>query len=161
MTDSDLPQTSLRPYAEGDLDSIVALETRAHVAPWTKAHFEAELAKPYSRVWVLTDDETDHELFGYVVFWDMHESFEILNVVVDLAHRGIGLGRKMVQGVANEALRAGATRLILDVRKSNLPAVALYQRIGFTITQIRKGFYSNGDDAYHMTLALEGVKVEF
>lgn len=161
MTDSDIPITSLRPLAEGDLDSILAIEARCHVAPWTRQHFEAELAKPYSRMWVLTDDETDQQVYGYVVFWDMGESYEILNVVVDLPHRGIGLGRKIVQSVANEALRAGATRLILDVRKSNLPAVALYQRIGFTITQIRKGFYSNGEDAYHMTLALEGLKTDF
>lgn len=154
-------QSSLRPYAEGDLDQIVAIEAKVHSAPWTRKNFEGELEKPYSSLWVLTDDESDSQILGYVVFWNMTEAFEILNVVVDLPYRGLGLGTKIMRGVVNHALRAGATRLILDVRKSNTAALVLYQKLGFTISQIRKGFYSNGEDAYHMTLGLEGVKVEF
>jgi ribosomal protein S18 acetylase RimI-like enzyme len=49
------------------------------------------------------------------------------------------------------------------VRKSNQAAIQLYHSAQFVITHVRKGFYSNGEDAYHMSLALqgEGLDVSF
>lgn len=161
MTDTNPTATSLRPMIESDLPRVLAIEHESHVAPWTQGNFKGEMDKPYSQVWVLTDDETDSEIFGYVVFWEMGESFEILNIAVPLASRGLGYAKKMLQQVVRAALTKGAKRLILDVRKSNLPAIALYQKAGFTITQLRKGFYSNGEDAYSMSLELEGEKIDF
>ena len=144
-----------------DLPRVLAIEHSVHVAPWSQGNFKGEMDKPYSQVWVLTDDETDSEIFGYVVFWEMGESFEILNIAVSLSARGLGYAQKMLQQVVRGALAKNAKRLILDVRKSNLPAIALYQKVGFTITQLRKGFYSNGEDAYSMNLELSGEKIEF
>ncbi len=152
---------SLRPMIEADLPRVLSIEHAVHVAPWTQGHFKGEMDKPYSQVWVLTDDESDSEIFGYVVFWEMGESFEILNIAVALSARGLGYAKKMLQYVVRAALAKNAKRLILDVRKSNLPAIALYQRSGFTITQLRKGFYSNGEDAYSMNLELDGEKIDF
>lgn len=152
---------SLRPMSESDLPRVLSIEHSVHVAPWTQGHFKGEMDKPYSHVWVLTDDETDSEIFGYVVFWEMGDSFEILNIAVALPSRGLGYAKKMLQQVVREALKKEGKRLILDVRKSNLPAIALYQKAGFTITQLRKGFYTNGEDAYSMTLELQGQKTEF
>lgn len=158
---SPLPPVSLRPATLDDLDSILAIENRVHLAPWTKGNFEGEWLKPYSTTWVVTDDETDSEVFGYTTFWAIDDSVEILNIAVDLPHRGLGLAKLMLQHIIREALKRGAKRLILDVRKSNLPAAGLYQRAGFVITQYRKAFYSNGEDAYHMVLELEGALLDF
>jgi len=152
---------SIRPATPDDLDAVVAVEDRVHLAPWSRANFEGELAKPYSTTWLLTDDETDSKIYGYAVFWALDEAVEILNIAVDLEYRGLGFAKFIMQSIIRDGLKRGAKRLILDVRKSNLPAVGLYQRAGFAITQYRKGFYSNGEDAYHMTLELEGAALEF
>jgi ribosomal-protein-alanine N-acetyltransferase len=152
---------SIRPATLDDLDGILAIEERVHLAPWTRANFEGEFQKPYSTTWVLTDDDTDSELFGYATFWSMGESLEILNIAIDVPHRGLGLAKLILQHVIREGLKQGAKLLILDVRKSNLPAVGLYQRAGFVITQYRKAFYSNGEDAYHLTLPLDGASLDF
>ncbi len=152
---------SLRPATSDDLEAILAIEARVHAAPWTKANFEGEFQKPYSTTWVLTDDETDTHLFGYVTFWSMGDSVEILNIAIDLPYRGIGLAKFILQSVTREAVRNSAKRLILDVRKSNSAAISLYHRAGFLITQYRKAFYSNGEDAYHMTAELEGAATDF
>jgi len=161
MNSKVLPPSSLRPFSESDFEQILQIESKIHVAPWNQFQFEGETSKPYSHLWVLTDDETDSEIMGYVVFWDMKESFEILNLGVAPSHQRQGLALKIVRSVVNQALRAGAQRLILDVRKSNAPALLLYQKLGFSITQIRKGFYSNGEDGYFMTLPLEGMRADF
>lgn len=152
---------SIRPATPDDLDAVLAVEKRVHLAPWSRANFEGELAKPYSTTWLLTDDETDSKIYGYAVFWALDEAVEILNIAVDLEYRGLGFAKFIMQSIIKHGLKRGAKRLILDVRKSNLPAVGLYQRAGFAITQYRKGFYSNGEDAYHMTLELEGATLEF
>lgn len=159
---SDLASSlSIRPVTTDDLDAILAIEEKVHPAPWTRSGFEAELEKPYSRTWVLTDDETDSNVFAYTTFWVLEDSIEILNVAVSIESQGLGFAKKIMQSIIREGLAHGAKRLILDVRKSNLPAVGLYQKVGFAITQYRKAFYSNGEDAYHMSLSLEGAAFEF
>lgn len=158
---STIPDVSLRLATPDDLDRLAAIEIRVHLAPWSSGNFSGEWEKPYSKTWVLTDDETDLEILAYAVFWFMDESIEILNVAVDLPYRGRGFAKKMLQHITREGVQRGAKQLILDVRKSNLAAVHLYQGAGFAITQYRKAFYSNGEDAYHMTLALEGERIDF
>lgn len=154
--------SSIRPATPEDLLPLVEIERRCHVAPWTEENFRAELAKPYCQVWLMTDDETDSQIIGYVVFWMLMDQAEVLNVVVDLPYRGLGHAKRMLQKVITTAARRDdLKRVILDVRKSNTPAVQLYQRLGFTIRQVRKGFYSNGEDGYQMTLELSGPRIDF
>lgn len=160
-TEAPLPKSSLRPATPDDLDAIVEIESRVHIAPWSKANFAEELEKPYSITWVLTDDETDSKILAYSVFWAIGDSLEILNIAVDLPFRGHGFAKLILQSAIREGLKRQATRLILDVRKSNLPAAGLYQRAGFAITQYRKSFYTNGEDAYHMVLELDGALLDF
>jgi ribosomal-protein-alanine N-acetyltransferase len=157
---------SLRPATSDDLAKIVEIENRVHVAPWTHSHFESELQKPYSHFLVLSDDETDEVIAGYAVFWQMGSEpqeqgerhggdAEVLNIVVDLPFRGRGFAKQMLRQVVTSAVRDGCQKVILDVRKTNVSAIQLYQSLGFSITQVRKKFYSNGEDAYGMTLFLD------
>ena len=50
---------SIRLAVPEDLPAILEDERKVHLAPWTEEHFRTELDKPYSRTWVITDDETD------------------------------------------------------------------------------------------------------
>jgi ribosomal-protein-alanine N-acetyltransferase len=163
MSDEGNPlfQVSIRPATADDLGPILAIEARVHVAPWTRENFEKEWEKPYSTTWVLTDDDTDTLVFGYATFWMMDDSVEILNIAVTNEHRGLGFAKLMLQHIIREGVKREGKRLILDVRKSNLPAVGLYQRAGFAITQYRKAFYTNGEDAYHMALELGDSPTDF
>jgi ribosomal-protein-alanine N-acetyltransferase len=153
--------TSLRPATEEDIPQLLEVERHVHVAPWTADNFKGEMGKPYSQVLLLTDDETDSKVIGYIVFWLMFDECQILNVAVDLPYRGLGHAKKMIRRVIDLALKKDIKRAILEVRKTNLPAVQLYQSLGFGITQIKKGFYSNGEDAYQMSLDLSGPRLEF
>lgn len=149
--------TSLRPATQDDLTAIAAIEARVYLPPaepWSRAAFLAELEKPYSRIFVLTDDETDEVIYGYCVIWNMEKQAQILNVAVDLPHRGLGLAKKILSQVIQYFSREGAEKILLEVRKSNLAAIQLYQFFRFNITHIRKNFYSNGEDAYQMVLEL-------
>lgn len=154
-------QFSMRPATSDDLRPLMEIEQKIHVSPWTQVGFEGELQKPYSHVYLLSDDETDSQIAGYIVFWLMFDECQILNVGVDLPYRGLGLAKKMIREAVKLALKKGIRRAVLDVRKSNMAAIQLYQGLGFNICQIRKQFYSNGEDAYQMKLDLEGEQIEF
>jgi ribosomal-protein-alanine N-acetyltransferase len=152
---------SIRPVSESDLENILKLETTSHQAPWSLESLGAELVKPFSYFWVITDDETDEQIAGYIVFWIIDRECRVLNVVVSQEARGLGYGKLLIRSAIREALRQGCTQAALEVRKSNEAAVQLYQSLGFTISRIQKSFYSNGEDAYLMDLPLEGDKETF
>lgn len=146
---------SMRPLTADDLVALVALEAKIQRAPWTKEHFERELVKDYSRVLIMTDDETDSIIVGYIVYWVLADDAQVLNVGVDPLFRRRGIGSLLLRKAVGEAMRASVKKLTLDVRVSNTPAIQLYQETGFTITHRRKNFYSDGEDAYFMVAELE------
>ncbi len=147
---------SLRPATTEDLSAVLQIETQVYPNPWTEEHFRLELTKPYSHFLVFTDDETDSIIAGYVVAWVMFDECQILNVATGLNYRGLGLAKQMIQKVVSIVAKKEIKKVVLDVRKSNGAAIQLYQQMNFNITHVRKEFYSNGEDAYQMTLRLDG-----
>ena len=152
---------SLRTATLDDLPKILRIEQQVHSAPWVESHFQAELTKPYSHFLLLTDDDTDTEIAGYLVCWLMFDECQILNLAVDLPYRGLGFAKQLIRKSAQLANQKGIKKVVLEVRKSNLPAIQLYQGMQFVITHVRKGFYANGEDAYHMTLSMEEDLLQF
>ena len=67
----------------------------------------------------------------------------------------LGLAGMLARTAQRDALRWGIRKVLLDVRKSNEVAVALYQGLGFVICHVRKAFYSDGEDAYQMALYMD------
>ena len=154
-------ELSIRSATFDDLSLLVKIENQVHISPWSEEHFQAELEKPYSHILLLSDDDTDQVIAGYIVYWLMLEECEILNLAVDLPFRGLGYAEKLVRAVVSASIKMSLKRVILDVRKSNLPALHLYQKVGFRISHIRKGFYSNGEDAYQMMIDLSESATNF
>lgn len=151
------PKYSIRPATVEDLNQMVAIEKMCYPVPWDSEHFNSELAKPHSVVWVLTDDETDQIVAGYIVFWLQVESCSLLNVAVHMDYRGVGFGEKLIRAMINEVVRTEYPRIILEVRKSNLGAIKLYEKIGFKKTHERKNFYQDGETAYVYELETSNV----
>jgi ribosomal-protein-alanine N-acetyltransferase len=96
-----------------------------------------------------------------VIYWVLFDDCQILNIVVDLPFRGLGMAKKMIRQAAQDAIKKGIKKLSLEVRKSNDPAIQLYQKLRFVITQVRRNFYSNGEDAYQMVLYLDESSIDF
>lgn len=146
---------SQRPATEDDVPEILRIERAVHAAPWTDENLRAEFAKPYAKIVVMTDDETDSLVASYIAYWIMFEELHILNVAVDLPYRRLGLAKMLVLSALREAIRKNIRKVLLDVRKSNVAALGLYQGLGFVITHVRKEFYSDGEDAYQMAQYLD------
>ncbi len=155
MTMKDNRDFSLRPATLDDISEILKIEIQSQVRPWSEENFLAEFSKPYSYFFVLTDDESDSILAGFLVAWVMFDECQILNLVVGESFRRAGFASLMIRKCIQLASQKGIKKVVLEVRKSNFPAIQLYQSLRFVIFCVRKGFYSNGEDAYQMILSLD------
>ena len=126
-----------RPLAAPDVAYVAALEAHIHAAPWTPANFREALAAGYSaRV-----GEREGRIVAYGVLMLGPGEAQLLNLsVVPDARRG-GLGRELLGQFLDDARRLGAEHVFLEVRQSNVPAIALYERSGFEAVARRDSYY--------------------
>jgi ribosomal protein S18 acetylase RimI-like enzyme len=69
---------------------------------------------------------------------------EIAKLIVDRRHRRTGLGTRLMQGIEEEARRAGLSLLTLDARRGG-DAERLYRRLGWTVVGIIPGYALDAD----------------
>lgn len=99
---------------------------------------------------------------GYAGFWYDGEDAELMTIGVGKAYQRQGIAAALLQALVDEAKRQGASRMLLEVRVDNDPALALYQRFGFERMGLRKRYYQpEGIDAYTMSLDLKPRVVGF
>ena len=99
---------------------------------------------------------------GYASFWYDGEDAELMTVGVGKVYQRQGIAAALLQALVDEAKRQGASRMLLEVRVDNDPALALYQRFGFERMGLRKRYYQpEGIDAYTMSLDLKPRVVGF
>ena len=92
------------------------------------------------------------ELLGSMVtlFRSNSRSARIHSLAVSAGVRGQGIGRRMMARAEREARMRGCTRMRLEVRMDNLPAIRLYERLGFADTAALPGYYDDGAHAFVM-----------
>jgi len=138
---------NIRPMTEADLDPVLAIESASFPAPWCREHFVNELEARYSFPYIAEVDET---VVGYVCLMSLFEEAQILDIAVDPLLRGNGVARLLMDHAVSVALEKGAVVLSLEVRASNVAAIALYERCGFMCAGLRKKYYEGMEDAVLM-----------
>jgi [ribosomal protein S18]-alanine N-acetyltransferase len=141
------PELEIRQLAYADLPQVIAIERRAFPTPWSLAMFVLELSKPSG---ICLAARRDSRLVGYLVCSRYESVWHIMNVAVDPDDRRAGVARALL-GELLERVDDGAARYTLEVRRSNAPAIALYERFGFRSAGTRRRYYQdNGEDALIM-----------
>ena len=131
------PQLLWRPLCEADLAYVAALEAQIHLAPWTMGNFRDALAAGYSaRV-----GEREFRIVAYGVLMLAPGEAQILNVSVVPDARREGLGRALLRSFVDDARRCRAEQIFLEVRASNVGAMALYVSEGFAAVARRADYY--------------------
>ena len=111
--------------------------------PWSAAEFEALLLQP--PVFGFAAVETGkprNTAVGFVLARLAAGEAEILTIAVARACRRLGLGRRLMDAVLRELHSQRAEALFLEVDETNMPAIALYRRLGFDQVGRRDGYYS-------------------
>ncbi|AVR96343.1 ribosomal protein S18-alanine N-acetyltransferase [Pseudoduganella armeniaca] len=151
----DLARLVYEPMQSADLADVVAVEQSVYPHPWTRTNFADSLKNGY-QAWVLRNPA--RELLGYFLVMGVVDEAHLLNVAVAAPWQGQGLGRFLLNQSAACARGLGMESMLLEVRPSNVRALEIYRRYGFTEIGRRKGYYpaANGtrEDAIVMRIAL-------
>lgn len=139
----------LRLLAVSDLDAVERIERASYPAPWSRAMFVGELAKPGSLcIGAFADDG---ELIGFLVVSRYVDAWHVMNLAVGPEHRGVGLAATLMERLFDLTADDGNRGYTLEVRVSNASAIRLYERLGFTSKGVRRGYYTdNREDALIM-----------
>jgi ribosomal-protein-alanine N-acetyltransferase len=137
---------TIRPLAYSDLPRVIAVERRSFPTPWSLAMFVLELSKPSGVCLAALDGES---LVGYLICSRYAQVWHLMNIAVDPASRRRGLATALLAAML---ARAGPDEpYTLEVRTSNAPAIALYERFGFRSAGTRPRYYQDtGEDAMIM-----------
>jgi ribosomal-protein-alanine N-acetyltransferase len=139
----------VRPLEVGDLDAIERIERASYPAGWSRSMFATELAKPSSVSLGALDGLG--VLLGYVVVSRYVDAWHVMNVAVEPAHRRRGIARALLEQVLEVTADDQRRGYTLEVRVSNVGAIALYEDFGFRKKGVRRGYYTdNREDAVIM-----------
>jgi ribosomal-protein-alanine N-acetyltransferase len=144
---------SLRPMQLDDLDAIMQIEPTIYSHPWTRGNFSDSLNSGYSS-WVLEDNK---EMIGYALLMLVLDEAHLLNLSIAKTRQKQGLGRYLLEHMLKIAKTHQAANMFLEVRPSNISAIALYENLGFCEMAVRRGYYpakEGREDAVLMGLAL-------
>ena len=147
------PVIQVRGMRIEDVATVSALENASYEFPWSAGIF-SDCVKAGHPCWVLSVDSV---IAGYGILSMGAGEAHLLNICVDSAYRGQGLGRHLLGRLLDIARWNGAERLFLEVRPSNPLAKALYESVGFSEIGRRPRYYParNGrEDAIVMALEL-------
>jgi ribosomal-protein-alanine N-acetyltransferase len=148
---------------ESDLDAAIAIDLVSFVSGELGAGKEdpratrerslrEELVRPWARLRCARDQEG--RLVGYCLFWHVVDELHLLNVAVAPEARRRGIGLALMNDLFAYAAEHDAVRILLEVRATNAPAIAMYEKLQFTRFNVRERYYADGEDAIEMELRL-------
>ena len=142
----------IRPASFDDISSIVEIENKTNQMPWSKAQFLSSMEVGHYSVVM----HKDSDILGFAIHSPIIPESHLLNIAIDPAYQGKGLGDKLLQQIILQNRTIGVKTISLEVRVSNLPAINLYEKRGFHKDAIRPDYYSGSpkEDALLMSLKI-------
>ena len=131
------PLLEISPATAADLDAIAALEASLQTFPWSPGHFADSLAAGHR----LRVGRCAGVLAGFSVAMQVLDEAHLLDIAVGRPWQGRGCGAQLLAGVVAEATAAGARRVLLEVRRSNVQAIDFYTHHGFRQIGVRRAYY--------------------
>ena len=139
--------------SKDNIVEIWELEKICFDDPWSYNSFERELDNNIS-VYIVARAVETRKVVGYGGIWLMYDYADITNIAVSPESRRCGLGGKILQLLIDISREKNMESINLEVRASNIPAIRLYEKYGFSQNGLRKRYYKGKEDAVLMTKTL-------
>lgn len=133
-----------------DLDAIAAVEAESYAYPWSRNLIQGSLESVHALNFVARGR---HEpvIHGFILNLLIADELHILNLAVHPLSRRSGIGNLLMETSLAAAREHKASSAFLEVRRSNIQALTLYIKQGFSVIGVRRGYYSdNREDALVM-----------
>ena len=148
---------------EADLPQVMVIERVSFRAPWSLKTFREELTREWARLRVALEAVPPTAagevaggrgaVLGYLLWWRVDNEAHVLNLATHPDARRRGVARALMDDCLREARDRDLTYLTLEVRRSNVAALKLYEGLGFKVVGVRPRYYvEENEDALVMEL---------
>ncbi len=129
---------TVREMTRADVEAVCRIEQECFSMPWSAADFLEMIEADYAHYYVAQEAG---QIVGCCGIRNLAGEGEITNVAVAPGARRQGIGRKMMEHLLQEASVHKIEACTLEVRISNIPAIRLYESLGFRGEGVRPRFY--------------------
>ena len=119
---------------------VAELERICFADPWSEKSVASELDNKWA-LWLVAVE--DVRVIGYIGSQTSIDETDVMNVAVHPDFRRRGIAESLIIRLVEELKNRGSHALMLEVRASNAPAIALYEKLGFLQVGCRKNYYRN------------------
>lgn len=141
----------IREALPGDIDGIMALEQGSIAHPWVRDELERLISDGNKICLVM---EYENKIVCYVGAETVLDECNVGNIVTDRKYRGKGFATNLMNKLMSDLKQRGIVKVFLEVEHDNMPAIALYEKTGFTRYGQRRDYYGAGRNAVLMSLEL-------
>jgi ribosomal-protein-alanine N-acetyltransferase len=141
-----VPDLVIDPMRKADLPEVLGIEVASFSLPWTEEMFDSELSQDtLAEVLVarLPAAGTSPPVVGYICVWVVTDELHINNLAVHARWRKRGIARELLHAAMRHGRERGARAAYLEVRASNLAALALYRQARFEAIGVRPRYYTH------------------
>ena len=149
MTDMIIRQATAE-----DAEAIYEIEHLCFPDPWSLESIRYEMEQNPAAFYVVAEidgevdsdpgDSADKLIVGYAGLWWIENEGHITNVAVRPGYRNRRIGSQIVETLIDFTQEEGIDDFTLEVRRSNLAAIGLYEKFGFEVEGVRKNYYRHG-----------------
>ena len=131
-----------------DMDDVLAIENEGFEFPWSEDDFTRCLRQ---RNCIGMVAEHDDRIVGFMIY-ELHKTrLHVLNFAVAREYRRLGVGTQMIDKLIGKLSQQRRSRILLEVRETNLAAQLFFRRCGFRAVSVLRDFYEDTtEDAYLM-----------
>lgn len=129
----------IRKMQKSDVHTVAQIERKVQSHPWSIKQFEESVES-----YVSTVIEQHGKVVGFCILQPVVDEANLLLMAIDPSLHGQGLGFKLLEG-SIERLQNDPVQIFLEVRESNLAAIALYEKSGFHQIDLRRNYYPKTD----------------
>lgn len=131
-------KAAIRKMRVSDLPEVMGIERESFSTPWSERLFLSEILREECVCLVAV---VENRVAGYVTAIGLDNEAEIHKLAVSTPLRTRGIGKSLVRACVSELMASGCRKVFLEVRASNLAAIRLYTKAGFTVDGTRKAYY--------------------
>lgn len=130
----------IRKATLSDVGMIKIISDGSFSHPWSEKQFTDGFSSGFQHFFVC---EAGGKIIGFIALSSVAGDCEILNVAVLPDHRKSGIGQALVKAAEEFFVSRNGENIFLEVRKSNINAISLYEKCGFEKISERKNYYSS------------------
>lgn len=138
-----------------DMAEVLAIEKAGFEFPWSEDDF-IRCLRQRNCIGMVAD--VDDQVAGFMIY-ELHKTrLHILNFAVDPRFRRRGIGREMVNKLVGKLSQQRRTRVLLEVRETNLAAQLFFRSQNFRAVSVLREYYEDSpEDAYLMQFRYRAV----